>query len=413
MIKQKIGIVHYTYPPVIGGVEKIIFDHAQLFAENDYPTTIISGDGKNENPKINFIHIPEIKSLGIINPVLREKVLMEPHFTEEFYQMSDLIYSKMQASLDHIDVLFIHNIMTLTFNPCVNFALVKYIKNHPNKKFIIWIHDIILDPMRKKKSFLNIELEELIYKPLANVTYIGISNFLKKTLVQEIGYPEHRINIIPNGININSLLNLHPLTKKIFSRFKLDHFDYLIFLPTKIMRHKNIDLCLKIFNEIKKLYPSSLLVVTAKNFPHNKDHSYVSEIQNLINELKLKNNVLFLHEEIDSAHREIEYKVVDDFYRLSDIVFFLSSFENFGLPLLESGITKTPILVSNLEVFKEIESENIYYADLENESYQQIAAKVIEILKNNKQISFFNKVKKTYNFDFIFNSKIIPLIEEI
>jgi len=71
------------------------------------------------------------------------------------------------------------------------------------------------------------------------------------------------------------------------------------------------------------------------------------------------------------------------------------------------------ILLSNLEVFKEIEPENVYYVDIENENSEAIAKKVIEITEKDMRLSFFRKVKSEYNFDYIFQSKILPYIEEI
>ena len=413
MNKPKIGIIHYTYPPVIGGVEKIVFDHAQLFAKYGYETIVFTGEGRNDNKQIKLVVIPEFRSLGITNPSLREQILTQSDFPPEFYQQKNAIYKKIETLFKSIDIFFIHNILTFTFNPCLNAALIDYINYHKEKKFVVWIHDVILDPMRKKRTFASNQLHDLFYKPIAGAFYVGISQFLKNTLIDEIGFPKNLVAVIPNGVDINNLLNLHPLTQKILGKYNILDFDPLIFLPTKIMPHKNIDLCLKILLEIKKNKKNPLLIITAMNFPHNRNISYLKEIQELINKLNLAKNIIYLHNEIDSNFREIEYKIVDDFYRLSDIVFFLSSFENFGLPLLESGITKTPIMVSNLEVFKEIESENVYYADIENESSSILADKVIAILNQNKQISFFRKVKRQYNFDFIFQAKIIPFIEKI
>ena len=411
--KPKIGLAHYTYPPVIGGVEKIVFDHAQFFAKCNYETFVFAGEGKNNNNKIKLEIIPEFRSLSITNQTLEDQILTQPAFPTEFFQQVDKIYKKIETAFTSIDIFFIHNVLTCTFNPCLNAALIDYINNHKEKKFVVWIHDVILDPMRKKRTFASSQLHDLFYKPIAGAFYVGISQFLKNTLIDEIGFPKNLVTVIPNGVDINNLLNLHPLTQKILSKYNILDFDPLIFLPTKIMRHKNIDLCLKILLEIKKIKNNPLLIITAMNFPHNRNTSYLKEIQELINKLNLSKNIIYLHNEIDSNFREIEYKIVDDFYRLSDIVFFLSSFENFGLPLLESGISKTPIMVSTFEVFKEIESENVYYADIENESPSMLADKVNAILNQNKQISFFRKVKRLYNFDFIFQSKIIPFIEEI
>jgi len=408
--KPIIGLLHYSYPPVVGGVEKIVFDHAQYFAKYGFKTHVFAGDGDNDNPNIQLHIVPELQSLNNTNPSLLSDIFNHPTFPKELESESGIIYKKLEVALRNIDILFIHNVLTNSLNPCINIALAKYIKNNPSKKYVSWVHDIALDPMRSPYTYVNSELTNLIYKPLPGVHYIGISQFLKNTLIKDIGLKESSVTVIPNGIDLISLLNLHPLSADICSRYELIKRDVLIFLPMKIMRHKNIDLCIRVLADIKNLKKKPMMIISANNFPHGKSGLYVSEIRKTILELNLKNDVILLHNEIDEKYRTIEYKIVDDFYRLSDIVLLLSSYENFGLPLLESGITKTPILVNNLEVFGEIEAEHIYRTDIENEDSKQIAEKVLSIVETNPQISFFRKVKYEFNFDTIFQNKILPFV---
>jgi len=41
----KIAMLHYTCPPVVGGVEAVMADHARLFAARGYQVTVITGRG--------------------------------------------------------------------------------------------------------------------------------------------------------------------------------------------------------------------------------------------------------------------------------------------------------------------------------------------------------------------------------
>ena len=38
-------MLHYTAPPVVGGVEAVIDAHARIFFQMGYPVTIIAGQG--------------------------------------------------------------------------------------------------------------------------------------------------------------------------------------------------------------------------------------------------------------------------------------------------------------------------------------------------------------------------------
>src|SRR3989338_1855989 len=369
MNKPKIGIIHYTYPPVIGGVEKIVYDHAQLFAKYGYPITVIAGEGENNNKIITFKKIPALQSLGITDPQLRKTILEDASYPADFATHSESIYKLLKQACSDIDILFIHNVMTMSFNPCLTYALTKLIKNEHRRKYVVWVHDGLLGPDRKKKIFRNPQLSSLFYEPQENANYAGISEQVKKTLIEDIGFPAKKISIIPNGIDISSFLQLLPETQQIVKKYDLFAKDLLIFVPTKIMKHKNIDVCLRVLSHIKKVMNDAMMIITAKNLPHSKNLDYYQDILELIRRLDLLPNVLLLDDEVHEKAKIKEMEIIKDFYKLSDITIFLSSFENFGLPVIESGIMKTPIICSNLEVFKEIESENIIFVEIDDLSY--------------------------------------------
>lgn len=58
---KKIALLHYAYPPNVGGVEILLREHAKILSETDFQVTIITGDGEEKNSKINFVRIPEIQ----------------------------------------------------------------------------------------------------------------------------------------------------------------------------------------------------------------------------------------------------------------------------------------------------------------------------------------------------------------
>jgi len=59
---MKIAIVHYTSWPVIGGVESVIRQHAQLMARHGHEVAILCGEGGVFNPHIQTLVFPELNS---------------------------------------------------------------------------------------------------------------------------------------------------------------------------------------------------------------------------------------------------------------------------------------------------------------------------------------------------------------
>ena len=62
---MKTAILHYSAPPVIGGVEAVIQAHAGQFAAAGLPLTVIAGRGEAAAlPRgVDFIRVPEMDTL--------------------------------------------------------------------------------------------------------------------------------------------------------------------------------------------------------------------------------------------------------------------------------------------------------------------------------------------------------------
>lgn len=410
-MKPRIGIIHYSYPPIIGGVETIVRQQAHLFSDHMFPVTVLVGDGVSDRREINLIEISEIKSLRNINNQLYQQILDEKEFPPDFFELSEAIYKKLGEYLKELDLIVIHNMLTLKFNLPFNYAFKRFVEANPHKKYIAWTHDVTLDQGTKKHVFINDQIENLVYKPFPQVYYVAISQFLKKTLEDLVGFSKNSIHVIPNALPIKEFLNLHDQTIRLITNHKLLDADPLIFLPGKMMSHKNIDVAVKILSELKKVYSFPKLVISARAFHHNNNNEYVSRIYKMINELGLEQNVMNVQDELKEAAIG-DFEVVKDLYKICDIVFFLSSYENFGLPILEAGITKTPIICNDLEVFHEISKENVYFISISRPP-EEIAEYVIEVLKQQKTANLFKEIKQKYSLETVFQKQILPLVNKL
>ena len=98
--------------------------------------------------------------------------------------------------------------------------LSEYIKTPLIKIYRLDATILPLSPERKKK-FTNPAIDQMIYQPVENVKYVGISTFLKERLSEEFGFPTKSMTIVSNGIDLNTFLGLHPVTQKIIKYHKI------------------------------------------------------------------------------------------------------------------------------------------------------------------------------------------------
>lgn len=412
--KPRIALIHYSYPPVVGGVESVVSTQAELLCKHGFVTSLLCGDGKTNNPLLAFHIIPELKSLSNFNPELAKQIYTQKQFSSDFFTLVDKIHQKIEPILNDVDVIIAHNIFSLAFNPAIGYALLKYKKNHPHIKLIAWTHDFELkdiDGIRSKKEFTNPDLSSFIYQQNESIHYVAISSFLKQnTFINMLSFKEADVAVIPNGINIEQFMSFSPSSLPVIHKYSLLERSPLLILPSKILKHKNIHLCLQVVKQLKEKGNNPFLIITAKYIPHNLANSkiYYETVVRTIQELKLQDNVLILPDEMEG----ITIQNLKDFYAISDIVILLSSYENFGLPLIEAALMKTPILCSSLEVFRQIAQEYAIYAEIHTPP-ELIADQITTCLVSNNISAFFTKTKKTFNIENIFINKLLPLLHSL
>src|ERR1700743_2355595 len=70
----KIALVHYTYTPVIGGVEIIMAEHARLFATHGHEVTVFCDQGSSDDPRIRVELLPDAKDAGELTRALEPEL---------------------------------------------------------------------------------------------------------------------------------------------------------------------------------------------------------------------------------------------------------------------------------------------------------------------------------------------------
>ncbi len=405
---KKIALIHFSYPPNIGGVEVFIKEQAEILSGLDYEITILTGSGK-ATPNIKLVKIPELQSIYNTNKNLYEEIMTQGTRSNGFMKLAKIIEEKITKELMSQDVIIVHNMLSLTHNIPFIYAFKNYILSHQEKKVISWIHDhkyIGFDKVRIKDFSLPPDVNSLLTEKIKNVVYVAISNSLKNLISKVTNLTSEEITVIPNGINIKKFLEIDDSIFQIFEKNNLMERFPIILSPVNIIERKNIEFSLDILFYLKKVYPNLAYIITGKVSHHNEGKKYLKMLNEKIDDYSLKNNVIFLNEFVK---RSLHKSEIHDFYTLCDIIFYFSKSENFGLPLLEATLTKTPIFLSNLLVFKEVGGDNFTYIDCKNAKHEEVAKNIVDFLENNKLILMNRVVKDNYNLVNIIKKQLLPL----
>lgn len=237
---------------------------------------------------------------------------------------------------------------------------------------------IYVDGSFEKMNFLLRKMFKVVF---ANATsWHGVSAFLVNTIQQKL-QPKQKGIVISNVVNTD----LFFYSQHTNSQATFVHVSNMFY-------QKNVEGMLQAFAKAKE---------KSTNFILNLVGPVHSRISTLIDELGLRKNVL--------EHGAKTYKEVAAIMQQSDVFVFFTRYETFGCVIIEANACGLPVIVSNLEVTRELVTSNINGLLVENENIQDLADNLIYatenlFLFNSASISFaainkynFKKIGQEFN----------------
>lgn len=418
----KVAMLHYTCPPVVGGVESVMASHARLFAAHNYEVKIIAGRGPAPD------HFPPLIST-IIEPLIDSKnerllainaCLDRGEVPAEFAIYEEEIFQELKDLLEGFSACIVHNALTLHKNLPLTAALIRLAEALPIK-FISWCHDLAwTNPLYVEVLHPGYPWD-LLHQTSTHITYVAISPQRHQEILEIFQPPLNPIEVpvVPNGVDFAGFLGISERTRAVLASANLEHDRnegaLLLLLPSRITRRKNIELGIRVIAALKELGQKVRLVVTGPPGPHNpKNDVYVRELLALREELKVEKEVVFLMESwLDETGRPrtLSDRTISELYRYADALFFPSSQEGFGIPLLEAALLHLPIFCSDLEPFRQIAADLPHYFRAD-ETPHEVARLIVEQLSQNRYHRLRRMVIENNIWDSIFEKQIEPLIGE-
>ncbi|MFH0702444.1 MAG: glycosyltransferase family 1 protein [bacterium] len=331
---------------------------------------------------INFLKM--LDDLGIDNKTIsvEHKMFNFLRFRNLQYKIWLNIFLFIKAYIEKPDFIIFSNIIT----PVLKRKQTKYLTT---------IHDLtpyIENTLDKKIvstyiSYINtaIKKSDLI---------LTVSETVKKELIEKFKISENRIKILYNTydkcfLSQNNDLSCLDLDKK----YKISKNKYILSVAT-LFKRKNLTSLIKAFNLISDKYPDLKLLLVGDT----------GNAQHIIKELINNNKKIIITGYIKNDDE------ISILYQNALMYVFPSIYEGFGIPIIEAQTSKTPLIVSDIPVFREIAGDGALFCQPDSEGI----AKKIEELINNKNIrmQFIEKgIENIKRFDFeIIKSQIKEIL---
>jgi len=405
---MNITLLHYAAPPVVGGVESVIGEHARLMAADGQQVTILAGRGAQTDPRIPFNELPQADSRH--PEVMAVKAELDAgKVTQRFDRLVADLEADLTRRLADTQVLIAHNVCSLNKNLALTAALKKIAEKPGAPRLILWHHDLAWTTPRYRSELHDGYPWDLLRTDWPEATQVTVSEMRRYELAQLLGVPDQRINVVPNGVDIARFLKLEEQTMQFIEKLDLLSAAPLLLLPVRITPRKNIELAIRTLAALRGHFPNARLVVTGPLGPHNPANTiYFKQLTSLRASLKLDQAVVFL------AEHTSEYlpdEVIADFYHLADALLFPSREEGFGIPILEAGLAGLPVFCADIPPLRELGEKAATFFSPDADP-QEVARLIAHQMAPDNAFNLRLRVKLDYTWQSIYKENIRPLFVE-
>jgi len=399
----KVVLLHYSAPPIVGGVESVLGHQARLMADAGHEVRIVAGRGEQTDPRIPFIQIPMADSRHP-NILSLKAELDEGRVPLEFEDAVASLTAHLNEALDDADVLIAHNVCSLNKNLMLT-AAVRNIRN--DLRVILWHHDLAWTTPRYQSELHDGYPWDLLRQAWPGVTQVTISEMRQQELAELFQINRAEIAVIPNGVDVPYFHKFEQQTRGYVKRLNLLNAAPMLLLPVRITPRKNIELALRVCANLVQHFPDTKLVVTGPLGPHNPANvRYFEKLTALRRELDLSNVVHFLAELTDEY---IPDAVISDFFHLADALFMPSQEEGFGIPVLEAGLAGLPIFCSDIPPLRSLGGVNATYFSPEANPVE-LANRIVNHLAFDPVFRMRTRVRREFSWEGIYGREIAPLL---
>jgi glycosyltransferase involved in cell wall biosynthesis len=401
----KIALLHYSSPPIVGGVESVLGHHARLMADGGHQVHILAGRGEQIDPRIPFIQFPLADSRHP-DVLSIKKELDSGRVPDQFTKLIDLLTTQLRDPLREMDILIAHNVCSLN----KNLALTAAIRNLSNEMpVILWHHDLAWTTPRYREELHEGVPWDLLRQAWPGVKQVTVSEMRQQELADLFQISMDEITVVPNGVDVAAFYKLEAQTQEFVNQLNLFSASPLLLLPVRITPRKNIQLALRVCANLLPHFPDTKLVITGPLGPHNPANvHYFEMLTALREELHLQDVVHFL---AALTEEYIPDAVISDFYHLADALFMPSFEEGFGIPILEAGLAGLPIFCSDIPPLRSLGSTNVTYFSPEADPVE-LANRIVNHLSFDPIFRMRTRVRRQFSWEGIYAHKIASLLVE-
>ncbi len=374
---MKILMLTWEYPPrIVGGIARVVHDLSKRLIKDGHEVTVVT---YRDNAGV-----PEYENDKGVNVYRVDNYMIHPNnFIDWIMQLNFNLIAKATEIINKeggFDVIHAHDWL-------VTYA-AKSLKNAYDIPIVATIHATEAG----RNSGIHDETQRYINDTEWLLTYeatevIVNSNFMKNDLQRLFGLPYDKINVIPNGINLNNFTGIER-DYDFRRQYAMDNEKIILYVG-RLVYEKGIQHLIAAMPKILSNYHDAKLVIAGKG-------GMIDDLKAETSSLGLDNKVYFTG--------YMDSKKVQKMYKCADVAVFPSTYEPFGIVALEAMLAGVPTVVSDVGGLDEIVTHGVdgmkSYAGNSNSIADSVTALLYDHqLATNISKKARQKVKEQFNWE--------------
>jgi glycosyltransferase involved in cell wall biosynthesis len=314
-------VISYFYPAwSYGGPPRIVYELCKKLVKRGHKVTVFTTDAFNAQNRVK-----ETQEIADGIEVRRFRNLSNYIAFHHRIFLSPGMPAVLRREIRNYDILHLNDFRTLqnltAFNNAYKFGVPYVLQANgslPN----------IISKQRLKSTF------DILFgrRILHNATKLIAVNPTEVEQYKSYGIDPKRISLIPYGINLEEFEKLPP-RGNFREKYGLPMKDKVILFLGRLHKIKGIDLLINAFAGITKDFSNIKLVVAGP------DDGFLPELRKLVAELELSEKVIFT----GPLYGEDKLAAYVD----ADVYALTSSYEIFGISILEALSCGTPVVITD------------------------------------------------------------------
>jgi len=386
----KIALIHFTAPPLTGGVERVLAEQIRLLRARGHTVSLACFEGG--------VWASGAASKGQSSGALTAEA--DTYIPLSRGASAVEFTSYLSSALSGTDVVLMHNVCTMPFAPCLTEALWSLPAMVPSARWICWVHDFALGDLEYAASLRSSPHGRWFSLPCGEWEYVAVSELRAREVEELLGMP---CNVVPNGVDPSFILQLSSKIAALAESNGWWDADAVLLHPGRILPGKNLEVGIQLVRAAReKGFRVQLLLTGAEDNQTPAHAAYAKYLKTLTDSLRLQEAVFFLGDNLKIGPGEF-----CDFYQIADALFFSSRREGFGLPVLEAGVFGKPVFCPDCEPLSLLPGAITYGLDL---SPDELATWLIRRMRECGTILARRKILRDYRWPSIYHKHFEPLL---